>query len=353
MAHAVVLYPQSHGYRHGLLLVMKLSLQPCSPACLRRIAITGSSGLCGRSLVRAIRKNLPEATTLGIDVAAACTDAPDEFVRADIRDGTLESVLARFRPDTVVHLAFMVEPCRDLRRMREVNIAGTERVLAATTAVGVRCLLVSSSATVYGPWPEHAVPCTEDAPLRPLEKFTYAAHKAEVEAMLLEFAAQHPDIAVSWVRPAIVCGRGEKNFLSDIFLTVPFMVLPGGADTPLQFVHTDDLANATLAILAADGRGPFNVAPPDWLTQRDLAAMMGIRAVRMPAWLVAMAARVWWSLRLPWIRTPPGLAAYLRHPWLVDPSRLSREGGFVCAHSSREAFAMLLPEATDADSPPL
>lgn len=323
-------------------------MDPLSPCA--RIAITGSSGLCGRSLVRAIRCTLPGATILGIDLAPARSDAPHEFIQADIRDAAVTHVLSRFRPDVVVHLAFMVEPCRDRGLMREVNISGTERVLAAAVAAGASRVVVSSSATVYGPWPEHAVPCTEDTPLRPLEHFAYAAHKGEVEAMLVEFAAQRPEIAVAWTRPAIVCGRGEKNFLSDIFLTVPFMALPGGADTPLQFVHTDDLAGATLAILAASGRGPFNVAPADSLTQRDLAAMMGIRAFPVPAWLVTAAANVWWTLRLPWLRTPPGLAAYLRHPWLVDPSRLTRECGFACAHSSREAFATLLPEATDAGS---
>jgi UDP-glucose 4-epimerase len=175
--------------------------------------------------------------------------------------------------------------------------------------------------------------------------FTYAAHKGEVEAMLAEFSAGHPEIAVAWTRPGIVCGRGEKNFLSDIFLTVPFMLLPSGRDTPLQFVHADDLAAATLAILAAGGQGPFNVAPSDVLTQRDLAAMMGIRAVSLPAWLIRAAASVWWTLRLPWIRTPPGLTAYLADPWLVDSSRLFRECGFVFTHTSREAFATLLPEA--------
>ncbi len=316
----------------------------------QRIAITGSSGLCGRGLIQAIRQRLPDATTLGIDQSPPRSDAPDECVQGDLVDADIGQILGRFSPDTVVHLAYMVEPCRDLRRMREVNLTGTERVLAAVAAAGVRRLLVSSSATVYGPWPDHAVPCTEDAALRPRQEFAYAAQKGEVEAMLAAFAADHPEIAVSWTRPAIVCGKGEKNFLSDIFLTVPFLVLPSGADTPLQFVHGTDLAHATLAILAAGGRGPFNVAPHDSLSQRELAAMMGIRAVRMPAWLVAAAARVWWTLRLPWVRTPPGLAAYLAHPWLVDPSRLTRECGFTCRHSSREAFATLLPKTSDAGS---
>jgi UDP-glucose 4-epimerase len=316
----------------------------------RRIALTGSSGLYGRSLLRAIRQQLPDARTLGIDMTPPRHEPPDEFVRTDIRDDAVTEALAAFAPDTIIHLAFMVEPSRDLRRMREVNVDGTERVLAAAVACRASRVLVSSSATAYGPWPEHEVPCTEDAPIRPRPAFTYAAHKGEVEAMLTSFAAAHPEIAVAWTRPAIVCARGEENFLSAIFLTVPFMVLPGGADTPLQFVHASDVAAATLAILAHDGRGPFNVAPSDALTQRELAAMMGILAIRMPAWLVTAAASVWWTLRLPWIRTPPGLTAYLEHPWLIDSSRLRRECGFEFRTTSREAFATLLPEPPAAKS---
>lgn len=312
---------------------------------IRRVAITGSSGLCGRALVRAIRRRFPEVETLGLDIALASGDPPDEFVKGSIVDVDLSGILRRFNADTVVHLAYMVEPCRDLARMRDVNVTGTERILAAVADADVSKVVVSSSATVYGPWPEHAEPCREDAPLRPLPRFTYAAHKREVEAMLATFAAAHPEIAVAWTRPAIVCASGEKNFLSDIFLTVPFMALPGGHDTPLQFVHADDLADATLAILAAGGRGPYNVAPPDALSQRDLAAMMGIRAVSLPAWLVSTAASAWWTLRLPWIRTPPGLTAYLADPWLVDSSRLTGECAFAFTHSSKAAFATLLRDA--------
>lgn len=317
---------------------------------LRRIAITGSSGLYGRALVREIRRVLPAATLLGIDLAPPRSDRPDELVEADVLDPAVARATTAFRPDTVVHLAFAVEPGRDRRRMREVNLDGTRRVLAAAAGCDACRVLVSSSATVYGPWPEHALPCPEDTPLRPRPEFAYAADKGEVEALLTSFAARHPARAVSWTRPAIIAAPGVRNFLADIFLTLPWMPLPDGADTPLQFVHEADVAAATLAILTAGGRGPYNVAPADHLTQREIAAAMGIPAVWLPFWLVATAARAWWTLRLPWIRTPPGLAAHLRHPWLVDSTRLRRECGFACAYSSREAFAALLTGPTGRDS---
>lgn len=322
------------------------------PPPLDRIAITGSAGVYGRALIRAVRRGFPAARVLGIDRrgAAAADGMADERWQGDIRDPALAHVLRAFRPDTVVHLAYAVQPDRDRAAMRTVNVDGSRRVLEGAAASGAVRILVASSATVYGAWPDNPPSCVETTPLRPRSDFAYAADKGEVERFLTAFAAAHPHIAVSVTRPAIICGPGVKNFLSDIFLTVPFMVLPDGHDTPLQFVHEDDVAAATLAILVRSARGPFNVAPADALTQREIARAMKIAAVPLPFFVVNAASRLWWTLRLPWVATPPGLAHYLRHPWVMDCGRLTRECGFACAHSSREAFRTLLPPDAGPDS---
>lgn len=322
------------------------------PHPLERIAITGSAGVYGRALVRAVRRSFPATRVLGIDrrEAASAESATDEVWRGDIRDGALADVLRAFRPDTVVHLAYAVQPDRDRAAMRTVNVEGTRRVLHGAAACGAIRTLVASSATVYGAWPDNPPSCVETAAIRPRPDFAYAADKGEVERLVAAFAAAHPHIAVSVTRPAIICGPGVKNFLSDIFLTVPFMVLPDGNDTPLQFVHEDDVAAATLAILAGSARGPFNVAPSDAMTQREIARAMGIAAVPLPFFVVSAVSRLWWTLRLPWVATPPGLAHYLRHPWVMDCGRITRECGFACAHSSREAFRTLLPPDHGPDS---
>lgn len=309
---------------------------------IARIAITGHAGVYGRALVRAIRREHPEAVLLGLDCRPAACDPPDSMWQGDIRDPLLADVFRRFCPDTVIHLAYVVQPRRDRAAMRAINVDGTRHVLASAAACGASRVLVASSGTVYGAWSDNPAVCDEATPLRPRADFAYSFDKGIVERHLTAFANDHPHIAVAWTRPAIICGHGVRNFLSDIFLTVPFMALPDGADTPLQFVHEDDVAAATLAILASEGRGPFNVAPEDSMTQREIAQAMGIAAVRMPFFVVNAASRLWWSLRLPWVATPPGLAHYLRHPWVMTSERLRRECGFACAHSSHAAFRTLL-----------
>jgi UDP-glucose 4-epimerase len=313
---------------------------------LARIAITGCAGVYGRALLRELRRASPATRVLGIDRRR---DVPqqhpaDETWHGDILDPALADVLHAFRPDSVVHLAYAVQPLRSRSATRDVNVEGTRRVLAAAAAAGAVRVLVASSATVYGAWPDNPPTCDEAAVIRPRSEFAYASDKGRVERLVADFAAAHPHMAVSLTRPAIICGPGLKNFLSDLFLTVPFITLPDGRDTPLQFVHEDDVAGATLAILMRSARGPFNVAPPDAMTQRQIARAMKIAAVPLPFVVLAAVGHLWWTLRLPWVATPPGLAHYLRHPWLVNCERLMRECGFACARSSREAFASLLPQ---------
>jgi UDP-glucose 4-epimerase len=307
-----------------------------------RIAITGSSGLYGRAVVREIRRILPAARVLGIDRRPAEGAQPDDFWQGDICDPRMATALAAFGPDTVVHLAYAVQPGRDRRAMRAANVDGSREVLTMAAACRVRRVLVASSATVYGAWPDNPAACDESTPLRPCLDYYYSEHKGEVEKLVQEFAARHPEIAVSWTRPAIICGPGVQNFLSDIFLSLPMLFLPDGRDTPLQFVHQEDVARATVAMLAAAARGPFNLAPSDVLTHRQIAAMLGIAAVPMPFAVIAGLSRLWWWLRMPWFTTPPGLVRYVRHSWVVSSERLRRELGFEFEHSSCEAFRLLV-----------
>ena len=77
-----------------------------------RILITGSSGFYGRSLVNAIRAAWPAAQILGLDVVAPRSDAPDRFETCDITSSKLSERLQQFDPDTILHLAFVVNPMR-------------------------------------------------------------------------------------------------------------------------------------------------------------------------------------------------------------------------------------------------
>ena len=310
----------------------------------QRILITGSSGSYGRAVVRGIRRQWPEADVLGLDVVASKTDPPDCFEHCDITSPKLLDSVSAFLPDTIIHLAFVVNPQRNAKRMREINVGGTNNLLRAAAAVGPARLLVSSSATAYGAWPDNPVPMSEDQPLRTRSNYQYADDKFEVESLLKQFSAAHPQIATSWTRPCMIYGPGMSNFMTTLFTVPPILTLPGGSNPQMQFVHLDDVARATLAILNADARGPFNLAPPDWFTITDLAKMSGRSAVSVPFAACRAVTACWWALHLPIFHFPSALWYFIRYPWVVASDRLIREIGFQFEHSSQDVIRLLLKD---------
>jgi UDP-glucose 4-epimerase len=115
------------------------------------------------------------------------------FHEVDLLDaaGTRE-VFAR-EPDIaqVIHFAALKavgESMTDPLRYYRNNLAGALHLFEAMEAHGVRRVVFSSSATVYGE-PDR-VPVDESAPLRPTNP--YGQTKAMIERMLLDTAAAHP-----------------------------------------------------------------------------------------------------------------------------------------------------------------
>ena len=309
---------------------------------LQRIAITGSSGFYGRAMIALIRDRFPGAQILGLDVVEPKSDAPDEFFICDVTSDALAGHLERFQPETLIHFAFVVEPMHDKQRMNRINIDGTRNVLAAAGRLSLERLLVSSSATAYGAWLDNPLPISEGHPLRPRTDYQYSVEKVEVEGMLEQFAEDHPDTAVSWTRPSIIYGKGVDNFLTEFISKVWWVILPDGLDAPVQFVHLDDVAEATLAILASRATGAFNVAPPDWITLRRMAELKQCTTFKLPLRVCHAITTFWWACRLPIFRFPPGLWHFISYPWVVAPTRLAEELNFEFRYSAEETIRQML-----------
>lgn len=313
-------------------------------APLQRLAITGSSGYYGRKLIEHVRRESPSVQILGIDVVPPREAAPDEFFRADVQHPVVRSALAEFQPDTVVHLAFVVNPTHDDREMHEINVGGTHNVFEAVRALRPARFLVSSSATAYGAWPDNPIPIPEDWRLKAREKFQYAADKTAIEAALKDLAEELPDVAVSWTRPVIIAGKGVNNYLSRFVLNIPIIFLPDGEDVALHFVHEDDCAAATWEILRRNARGPFNIGPADHVPLTKLARLTNRRVLKVPFWTFKLATTIWWGLRLPVFDFPPSLHDFIRYPWVVSPARLQNELGFQFRYSSEQTLLEMWEE---------
>jgi UDP-glucose 4-epimerase len=305
---------------------------------MKRIAITGSSGYLGECLIRHLATHEPDAAILGIDVVPPKKAFRGEFLDMDVRSQELSAAVELFRPDTLVHLAFVVPPMHDERTMREINVVGSRNVFEAAASAGVERLLVASSATVFGARADNPVPIDENWPGRADDSFRYAANKVELESMLVGFAPKYPAMAVSCLRPCIVAGPNMDNYLRRLLLEMPLIVLLDRVDSAIQLVHEDDVSDAILRILRAGGRGAYNIAAPDAVLLSEMAEWTGRPKMSAPFWLAKSLAAVAWKLRFPPHEYPAAFLNFVRFPWIVSSNRLVAELGFKFSRTSRETL---------------
>ncbi|APZ92614.1 NAD-dependent epimerase/dehydratase family protein [Fuerstiella marisgermanici] len=303
---------------------------------MKRIVITGSSGYLGRKLVSALQSQ--GACVLGIDVNAADADEPDEFHQGDVRSAALLNVIKAFKPDTMIHSAFLIKQSRDGRQMHDINVGGTKNLVRIADEVKPERFLFFSSATALGAWPDNPVPIPDGTNARARTEYQYAAEKADLETDIQDLASRHSDMSVSWVRPSIVGGPRMDNFLSRFIFTMPFMIRLDGYDHPIQFVHEDDVVGAVQAILASNGRGPFNLGPPNHTTVTEIAGLTKRLAISVPFWMAYATAWVAWQSRFWLHESPPGFLYFGRYPWVVSPDRLTNEIGYTFRFSSTEVM---------------
>lgn len=298
------------------------------------IAVTGASGYLAGRLIEHLEDDQRIGRILGFDLREAGSSTPKLVSdQLDIRNGYLAQRLAGV--DVVVHLAFIMDPIKDEAHMRDVNVAGSQNVFRCAAEAGVKKIVYTSSATVYGAHPDNDFPLTEESPLRANLDFSYPAHKLEVEYVIKEFRQEFPDLSMTIYRPAIVFGSHVDNAWSHM-LELPVAFGVRDHDPPLQFVHEDDVARALHHAVIEDLDGHYNLAPADHIDVDEMLRILGRKRISLTEPNAFDMAGKLWSLGLG--EAPAGMLHYLMHPWVVSPARLEATG-FHCERSSADAFA--------------
>jgi nucleoside-diphosphate-sugar epimerase len=342
------------------------------------VLITGVSGDLGSRLL--LQTN--DLRVVGVDLRKPQTSLP--FAPIDLGSDVAVHVLANLLRETqasaVVHLAWVLDPLRtgilDRKRMWQINVAGTRRVMEAIAHVNasggaVRKFVFTSSVSSYGP--NLPRPARESDPLGG-HTLIYAEHKRESDELVQSRWQQLGACSTYILRPHIFTGptvqnyqigalrgtTGGKSKIAERMRSqgkrLP-IVLPSDRkylDNQFQFVHVDDVARLIAFILRREESTPaltiLNVAGRgDPLPLWQCAQIGSSKIVRLPSKaLCRLVIQLVWSLGISSI--PPDAFPYLIGSYPMDTSRLQAFLGdnyeSVIQHTVREAIEAAFQEQT-------
>jgi UDP-glucose 4-epimerase len=306
-----------------------------------RIMVTGAGGYLGRQVIdrlAALDGPAAPAAIVAMDIREpAAPLAGVAYELADIRSPDLSDIVRRHRINVVVHLASIVTPGRDSSRAFEydVDVNGTRNLLQACVEEGVRRIIVASSGAAYGYHADNAAWLTEDMPLRGNEAFAYSHHKRLVEEMLLQYRVRCPALEQVVLRIGTILGATVRNQITDLF-EKPRLLAIAGSDSPFVFIWDQDVVGVILRAIQDGPPGIFNVAGDGALTIKQIAARLGKRCLRLPAWLLGGALALLKPLGL--TQYGPEQLDFLRYRPVLDNSRLKSRFGYVPHYTSSEVF---------------
>ena len=234
----------------------------------RTILITGGAGYIGAASVHALIAGGHRVVILD-DLSAGHADMiPNEAssVIGSYADGDrMQSLLRDARVDTILHigaLSIVADSVAQPERYFKTNLVGSIALLDAAIAVGVKRLIFSSSAAVYGASSSNVL--QEELPLAPVNP--YGATKAAFEQVLRAYSAAHGLTAIA-LRYFNVAGATEQvaerhhpethllpRLMSAALSGAPFELSGNDYATPdrtaiRDYVHVADVAAAHLAAI--------------------------------------------------------------------------------------------------------
>ena len=311
------------------------------------VLITGAGGYIGRLLLKALDK---ERGGLERIVALDVHNTPLEdrirdvhYVTGDIRTPELPEIFKQFKVDTVVHLASIVTPGKEMTRefLHSVEVLGTENVVKACLEQGVRKLIVTSSGAAYGYHHDNPDWLTETDALRGNPEFAYSDHKRLIEENLADHRKRHPELKQLIFRPGTILGATADNQITALFHK-PFIFGIVGSASPFVFIWDHDVVCCIIKGIREDVTGIYNLAGDGTLTLREIAAILGKPYLSVPAWLVKAALWILSGLRLS--RYGPEQVNFLRYRPVLSNLRLKEEFGYIPEKTTREVFDLYLSE---------
>ena len=165
------------------------------------------------------------------------------------------------QPETVVHLGFVRHFREDAATRYDVNVRGTRKLLDHCRTYGVQRLVVLSTSYVYGALPDNPFFMDEEQPLSASRNYPEIRDLVEVDAAATTFMWRLPDLRTAVLRPVPTLGTYVQSTIGSYLRTNP-VVVAMGFNPMMQFIHEEDLTEATAQGVERALRGVFYVVGP-------------------------------------------------------------------------------------------
>jgi GDP-4-dehydro-6-deoxy-D-mannose reductase len=232
--------------------------------------VTGVGGFCGPHLVARLRRD-GNIEIAGVDQMAAEPSGLklDAYFSCDVsEEGQASSVVQKFLPDAIFHLAGLSGRAVPAPLVYSVNVMGAVHVLESVRSHAPNSrVLLAGSAAEYGPADISAMPLVETTPCKPIGAYGLSKYAATLIGM--DYAREF-GLKVVVARPTNIIGPGlPKSLVVGALIdraqralasSDPVVEL-GDFDSERDFVAVADVVDAYVRLVQAGLSGEiFNLS---------------------------------------------------------------------------------------------
>ncbi|MET3457264.1 MULTISPECIES: SDR family oxidoreductase [Pseudomonas] len=250
--------------------------------------VTGATGLLGNNVVRALLKRNIKVKALVRSAEKAKKQfggLPVEWVEGDMLNvdafsHALQGCDALFH--TAAYFRDSYKGGKHWQKLYDTNVTGTERLLQAAYAAGIRRAVHTSSIAVLKGNKDQVI--DETMSRSEQEADDYYLSKILSEQKVQQFLAQHPDMFIAMVLPGWMFGPGDIGPTSSGQFLLDFVgqKLPGVLPGSFSVVDARDVAEHQIAAITRGRSGERYLAAGNHMDMKSifqaLASVSGVKA---------------------------------------------------------------------------
>jgi len=306
-----------------------------------RFFVTGATGFIGSALVRKLREanHIVHALFRSKYKTASIKHPNVRLIKGDILNPislhkAMEGCLYVFHTAAITKMW-----TKSPRLYYDINVTGTKNVMEAALNLGIKKVVLTSTAGVFGPSINHEV---NENTIRKTKYFTkYEKSKAEADSLALDYVKKGINVVI--VHPTRIYGPGpfrESNSITKImklYIKGRWPFLPGKGNKIGNYVYIDDVINGHILAMEKGHSGEKYILCGENTSYRYFfnylkkISQKNYFLIRLPFFTIISFSQITKNLAKIFNQYPlitPEMAKKLNQNWSVSCGKAKKELGY-------------------------